>query len=179
MATWVITFHGGDASKSSAINTLVTVQLGGPLPAMRELRGFTVGPDGDLFVVNAYDQSSAILKFDKASTLPVSFKSTFTTSKLDHPFDLLFGPDGDLYVSNQDSNAITVYEGTSGKNPGNYKSTFVSSGLNAVRGLACDGTYWYVADEQGHSAVELYRCRGCHPLTLRRPTISLHRKRLR
>lgn len=164
MSAWLISFHGGDATNPSPVNTLLTMQLGGPLPALRELRGFTVGPDGNLYVVNGYKDSSAILQFGAASTLPAAFASIWTNSNLNHPFALVFGPDKNLYVSNQDSNAVTVYQGPSGANPGQYIKTFISSGLRAVRGLACDGQYWYVADEQGGSkkagAVLIYDLNG-------------------
>lgn len=152
MAILGVSYHGGDASKGGSVNTLGTFPYGGTLPSMRELRGFVVGPDGALYVVNGYKNSSLVLRFTGAGGGgPWSFAGDFATEHLKHPFDLEFGPDGHLYVSNQDSNEVTRYEGPSDKNPGKYKDAFLS-GFGTLRGLACDGTYWYVADETGGSA---------------------------
>jgi hypothetical protein len=149
MATMVVSFHGGDASNPAPINGLATPLLGGPLPPLRELRGFVVGPDGLLYVVNGYEGSSLVLQFSSpAAGWPVTCLGTFASEHLRHPFDLTFGPDGHLYVTNQDSNEVTRYEGPGNKNPGKFKDTFLS-GFKALRGLACDGTHWYVADEKG------------------------------
>lgn len=149
MSVMVVSFHGGDASKPAPVNGLATFQLGGSLPGLRELRGFVVGPDGSLYVVNGYKDNSLILRFTAPSAgWPVSFVQDYATDHLKHPFDLAFGPDGHLYVSNQDSNDVTRYEGPADQHPGTYKGTFLS-GFGAVRGLANDGTYWYVADEKG------------------------------
>jgi hypothetical protein len=149
MAMMVISFHGGFASTPSTINTLATFQLGGPLPGLRELRGFIVGLDGHLYLVNGYKDNSLVLQFTSpAAGSPVTFLMNFVTDHLSHPFDLAFGPDGHLYVSNQDSNEVTRYEGPGDKHPGSYKGTFLS-GFSVLRGLACDGNYWYIADEKG------------------------------
>src|SRR5262245_23145346 len=136
MATWVISFHGGEPKGSSPspgsppppvpINTLATMQLGGPLPPLRELRAFTVGPDGNLYVVNAYKGNSLIYQFGAAASLPAAYQTAFVGStNLNHPFDLVFGPDGNLYVSNQDNNEINKFQGPSntvpgGPSPGTY-----------------------------------------------------------
>lgn len=152
MATWVISFHGGAATGPGPINTLATVQLSGPLPSMRELRAFAVGPDGNLYVVNAYKGNSLILQFGPAASLPAAYQTTFVDSKhLSHPFDLAFGPDGNLYVSNQDNHEINMFQGPGGTSPGAYIGHFVKSGIKTLRGIACDGTYWYAADEKGGS----------------------------
>ena len=148
MGTWMISFHGGDSKGASPINTLASIQLGGSPPSLRELRAFTVGPDGNLYVVNAYKDNSMILQFGPASSWPAPYLTTFVDSHLDHPFDIVFGPKGNLYVSNQDNNHVNMFEGPSGANPGHHLGDF-AGGFNAVRGLAYDGTYVYIADEQG------------------------------
>jgi hypothetical protein len=163
MSTWIISFHGG-STKDPAVNTLATIQLGGAAPPMRELRGFTVGPDGNLYVVNAYKSNSLIFQFGPAASSPAVYLSTFVSTNLDHPFDLAFGPDGNLYVSNQDNNSVAVFQGPSGSTPGAFVKNFISSGVNTLRGIACDGTNWYVADEKGgkgkNGAVLVYDSSG-------------------
>ncbi|MFN8590102.1 MAG: hypothetical protein U0031_01490 [Thermomicrobiales bacterium] len=85
---------------------------------LRELRGFTFGPTGDLYVANAYKDASQVLRF---SGIPGdngkhAFKEIFaeqhkTNPGLAHPFDVTFGPDGHLYVPSQDTNIVGRYYG--------------------------------------------------------------------
>ena len=71
---WYLTFHGGD--DDADWNNIHAYDLDGEplgkaldthtLPdglALRELRGFSFGPDGDLFVANAYKNASQVLRF--------------------------------------------------------------------------------------------------------------------
>ncbi len=155
----LIACHGREGKRCSSsstpalirINTLATFQLGGPLPSMRGLRAFAVGPDGNLYVVNAYKGNSLIFQFGSAASLPAAYQTTFVDSTyLSHPFDLVFGSDGTLYVSNQDNNEVTTFQGPSAKNPGAYIGVFVTlKSSDTLRGIATDGTYWYLADETG------------------------------
>ncbi|MGH2396904.1 MAG: hypothetical protein ACRDFW_07930 [bacterium] len=85
-------------------------------------------------------------------------------SQLSHPFCAVFSADGHLYVSNQDTNEITYYEGPGMKNPGKVKGVF-ASGFTTLRGIATDSDYWYVADEGDSSnnipgAVWFYDTKG-------------------
>ena len=78
------------------------------------------------------------------------------SDRLAHPFCAVLVPNGDLYVSNQDmlsgqkSSAITYFEGPTKNHPGKYKGVF-ADGFITLRGIATDGTYWYVADEGSNS----------------------------
>jgi hypothetical protein len=133
---WYITFHGGEGPDTWN-NIHVFDTAGKPLgkaldthslPAgleLRELRGFVFGPDGDLYVANAYKDASQILRF--AGTPGAGGKHAFreifverhaANPGLDHPFAVVFGPDGNLYVSSQDSNLVGRYYG-----PGASKGT--------------------------------------------------------
>ena len=71
---WYISFHGGDEKVS--LNNIHVYSTDGEklrkalnkksLDAgvkLRELRGFMFGPDGNLYVVNAYFEYSEVLKF--------------------------------------------------------------------------------------------------------------------
>ena len=71
---WYLTFHGGDDDadwNNIHIYSLAGEPLGKALDthtlpdglALRELRGFSFGPDGDLFVANAYKNASQVLRF--------------------------------------------------------------------------------------------------------------------
>jgi DNA-binding beta-propeller fold protein YncE len=127
MRCWYITFHGG----RHAWNSIHRFDLdGGPLGtaldhqslprgiALRELRGFAFGPDGDLYVANAWKGASQVLRFDGAtgSDGRHAFREVFVEQHhanpgLSHPFDVTFGPDGHLYVPSQDTNVVGRYFG--------------------------------------------------------------------
>lgn len=133
---WYVTFHGGpgrhDLNNVHAYGPdgepLGTVLDTRGLPhhaALREPRGFAFGPDGDLYVANAYRARSLVLRFggqpDGRGTHP--FRGVFVDGQpgghgagvprpaLAHPFDVAFGPDGHLYVPNQDSGVVARYVG--------------------------------------------------------------------
>lgn len=165
MSALLASFHGGSAA--NAINSLLSITpsaspasmlsptSAGVMPALSELRGFTTDASGRLYVVNAYKDFSQILAFGKPAVPngPFVFASVFAggkDSELAHPFCAAFGSDGHLYVSNQDPNsqgsvAVTYYEGPAMNNPGRFKGIF-ADGFTALRGIATDGTLWYVAD---------------------------------
>jgi hypothetical protein len=145
MQRWYITFHGGDDSPSHGDrpgkdsqgddgvtwNNIHVFGLDGTpqgkaldtqtLPddlKLRELRGLAFGPDGDLYVANAYKDASQVLRF--AGTPGPQGKHAFqeiyveqhkANPGLAHPFDVTFGPDGHLYVPSQDTNIVGRYYG--------------------------------------------------------------------
>lgn len=129
MQRWYITFHGGQDSHDW--NNIHVFDLAGrpvgkaldtqSLPAgieLRELRGFAFGPDGDLYVTNAYKHASQVLRF---SGKPGAggrhpFREVFveqhpTNPGISHPFDVAFGPDQHLYIPSQDTNVVGRYFG--------------------------------------------------------------------
>lgn len=126
---WYITFHGGDASH--AWNSIHAFDLEGrslgnalathTLPHhvhLREPRGFAIGPDGDLYLANAWKGASQVIRF--AGTPDANGQHAFrevyverhhANPGLAHPFDVTFGPEGNLYVSSQDTNIVGRYFG--------------------------------------------------------------------
>jgi len=86
---------------------------------LRELRGFDLGPDGDLYVVNAFQHYSQVLRFSGApdESGKHAFIDVFAEIDADsnpglvHPFHIAFSPSGDLYVSAQDTNLVLRYWG--------------------------------------------------------------------
>ncbi|MBA3450861.1 MAG: hypothetical protein H0T18_06590 [Chloroflexia bacterium] len=129
MQRWYITFHGGDdAHEWNSIHTydLAGNPLGKALAAhslpndleLRELRGFAFGPDGDLYVANAYKDASQVLRFGgqpgrdgKHPFREVYVEQHAANPGLAHPFDVAFGPDDHLYVPSQDTNVVGRYYG--------------------------------------------------------------------
>ncbi|MFL5801614.1 MAG: hypothetical protein ACJ8CR_07705 [Roseiflexaceae bacterium] len=147
---WYITFHGGDddaesqpaahartashkqATKKSGVNKVYAYDDTGQLitkdvlpkhipgVTLRELRGIAFGPDGDLYVVNAYWKYSQILHFKGAvnpdgshdfvgifAAPPSAEPSTFSVDAISHPFAFTYDPDGNWYISSQDTNVVT------------------------------------------------------------------------
>jgi hypothetical protein len=131
---WYVSFHGGEGE--STLNNIHVYSTGGErlrkalnkksLPAgikLRELRGFIFGPDRNLYVVNAYFEYSEILKFN--GTLNENGQHDFAqvfvkrhaeiNPGIDHPFNLAFDSEGDLYVSSQNTSLIARYHGPGSK----------------------------------------------------------------
>ncbi|MCC7024877.1 MAG: hypothetical protein IT338_18755, partial [Thermomicrobiales bacterium] len=129
MQCWYVSFHGGD--DAHAWNTIHVFDLdgraigkaldSGSLPKhlkLREVRGFAFGPDDDLYVANAYKDASQILRFsgETGSEGKHPFRDVFVARHaanpgLAHPFDVVFGPDRNLYIPSQDTNVVGRYYG--------------------------------------------------------------------
>lgn len=151
--TLTVSFHGG----KQGVNNLLTVPGDDTLldpsgVTLDELRGFTLGPAGDdhLYVAVANKNVSQILRFDAPARPGARYTNgeVFASSHLHHPFAVVFGPDNNLYVSNQDASSsgkirITKYDAS-----GSYLGDF-ADGFLVLRGLAWAGNTLYVADEQG------------------------------
>ncbi len=81
------------------------------------------GPDGCLYVCQAYKGASAVLQFTAPATgytwtYNQAYVTPSTSPGLLHPYDLAFGVDGNLYVSSQDTNVVTGFYGPNATNPG-------------------------------------------------------------
>jgi len=127
---WYISFHGGE-EKASLNNIHVYSTEGKRLRkalnkkslsngiTLRELRGFGFGPDKNLYVVNAYFEYSEVLKFKGALNKDGQhdFAGVFVKHHanlnpgIDHPFNVAFDSNGDLYVSSQNTNLVARYHG--------------------------------------------------------------------
>ena len=129
VAIWYCSFHGGDdAGEWNNIHAfskegehLGKVLETHDLPhavALRELRGFAFGPDGDLYVANAWQGQSQVLRFrgERNARGRHDFREVFTEHQstnpgLAHPFHVAFGPDRNLYIPSQDTNVVGRYHG--------------------------------------------------------------------
>jgi DNA-binding beta-propeller fold protein YncE len=198
---WYISFHGGD-EKTSLNNIHVYSTDGKKLRkalnkksvpegiTLRELRGFAFGPDKNLYVVNAYFEYSEVLKFNSALNKDGrhDFGSVFVKRHadlnpgIDHPFNVAFDSNGDLYVSSQNTNLVARYHGPSSKTgqpgtpmplpedldlerdapPGTFipSAKLASNGLLDVRAaiFAQDNEFLYVA-ERAADCVRIYEAR--------------------
>ncbi len=117
---------------------------------LRELRGHIFGPDGDLYVANAFRNDSQILRFHGRLNREGKheFREAFIHSDplsnpgLSHPFSLAFSAEGDLFVSSQNTSLVLRYHGplsTSGE-PG--KPMPSPPFLTAIKNAALSpGTY--------------------------------------
>jgi DNA-binding beta-propeller fold protein YncE len=130
---WYVSFHGGE--EKVTLNNIHVYSTDGKklrkalnkksLPEnvkLRELRGFVFGPDQNLYVVNAYFEYSEVLKFKgplneqgQHDFLEVFVKRHADINPgIDHPFNIVFDSEGDLYVSSQNTNLIARYHGPGG-----------------------------------------------------------------
>jgi hypothetical protein len=131
---WYVSFHGGE--EQSSLNNIHVYSTDGTklrkalnkksLPEgtkLRELRGFIFGPDQNLYVVNAYFEYSEVLKFKGAlnENGQHDFAEVFVKRHaevnpgIDHPFNVAFDSEGDLYVSSQNTSLIARYHGPASK----------------------------------------------------------------
>lgn len=123
---WLITTHSGNdvfhaSEKPRSAQALIVAGEGG----LDQPRGITYGPDNDLFVCSAGSHNWAILRFENQTG---KFKGTFAAGEgLAHPYQCVFGPDGNLYVSGQDNDAVFQFDGKNGR----FKSHFVKRGAGA------------------------------------------------
>ena len=184
MPRWLISFHGG-AGQDGWNNLHAYGPAGEPLGKvletsglpghieLRELRGFVFGPQGELYVTNAWQGGSHILRFarDVNARGRHDFIDVFvdhhpSNPGLSHPFDVTFGPDGHLFVPSQDTNVVGRYfgpateSGTAGAPmpvpvairdlaiPDVLPGTFVPAKRHANHGLAA--VRGSVFDTQGH-----------------------------
>jgi DNA-binding beta-propeller fold protein YncE len=158
----ILSYNG---TTGAFLNAFVPTGSGG----LNSPAGITFGADGNLYVVS--NGSSSILRYEGPlgsspwSPLPSSGQTgaTFVAAGsgwLAGPADLIFGPDGNLYVSSQSTDqAVLRFDG----NTGNFISTYVTPGegeLATPRGLAFDQDgRLYVADV-GNNAIHRYDSTG-------------------
>ena len=157
---WYVSFHGGEEKMS--FNNIHVYSTNGKelrkalnknsLPErikLRELRGFLFGPDQNLYVVNAYFEYSEVLKFRGAVNQngQHDFIETFVKRHadrnpgIDHPFNLAFDSEGDLYVSSQNTSLVARYHGPSSKRGTPGMPMPFPEGLDAEKGDLPPGTF--------------------------------------
>ncbi|MEO6741900.1 MAG: hypothetical protein ABIP20_16775 [Chthoniobacteraceae bacterium] len=132
---WYLTFHGGEGR--SDLNSIHVYSADGKklrkaldrasLPAdveLRELRDHVFGPDGELYVANAYKNSSQIIRFRGKPNKDGKhvFRDLFVRSDavrnpgFSHPFNIAFDANGDLYVTSQNTSLALRYHGPNSDN---------------------------------------------------------------
>ena len=107
----------------------------------------TIGPDGNLYLASF---GTGVLRFDITDG---SFLNTFVAVGSDGLVSvagIAFGPDGHLYVGDQDGDAVLRYDGTSG----NYIDDYVPTGVGGLDGSA------YLAFEADHQVTIVYSNTG-------------------
>jgi len=131
-AEWLITTHsGGDVlrydDQTKSLTVLVTAGEGG----LDQARGITFDRAGDLLVCSAASSDWAVLRYDRTG----KFQETAAAGGgLEHPYQCLVGPQGDLFVAGQDNNAVLRYDGKTGESKGAFVKPG-EGGLNSIRGI--------------------------------------------
>ncbi len=189
---WLLTMHGEEGKPQGIWGITGEGQLQGPLnqpipdgPAglvPHDLRGLTPLPDGGFLAMNAFSKDTRILRFGpKGTDGHYPYLGDFTklgpgNPAMMHAYQMAIGADGQVYVSNQDSNTVTRYVGVGQPNAGEPLSPPLSmshladlppgvivpnaksspEGIGEVRGIAFgpDGQL-YVCDRTG-SRVSAY-----------------------
>lgn len=108
----------------------------GPSEDLDGALGIVVGPDGDIYV--ASEESNMVLRFAGTDGAFVSrfvaedpaTRDVDETGGISGPGAVLFGPDGALYVSSFDSDAILRYDGATGA----FDDIFVEEGAGGLDG---------------------------------------------
>jgi sugar lactone lactonase YvrE len=101
--------------------------------------GMAFSPDHQYFFI-ASDFNNEIIRFvydGAVGTQPTTF---IASSALGSPAGLIFGPDGNIYVSSLDNSSVVRYDGTTGAPlpaPGQSGATFVPSGSGGI--FRCGG----------------------------------------
>jgi len=140
-----------DGATGEFIDEFVTTNSGG----LKHPFGMVFGPAGkngkklDLYVVDFADNN--VVRYDGKTG---DFIETFVTDGsggLDGPFNLIFGPDGNLYVS--DLSGVLRYQGPSGPTPGAFIDEFVSPDSG---GLLTVGGILFGPDGNGDAHQDLY-----------------------
>jgi DNA-binding beta-propeller fold protein YncE len=108
--------------------------------------GITIGPDNNLYVADEGDPNGKIVRFDGTTGALIDTFVTTGSGGLVAAHDIVFGPDGNLYVSSQNTHNVLRYDG----NTGAFIDDFVTSqsgGLWQSLGISFgpDG-HLYVAD---------------------------------
>jgi DNA-binding beta-propeller fold protein YncE len=124
---WLVTTHSGDdvilfSDTGKLLRELVLAKAGG----LAGSRGLLFMPGGDLLVACSQKAKSAILRFHPDGTLVGLFASGGTLS---HPYAMAFGPDHNLYVSGQDDDAVSRFNGVTGA----FINTFVPAGAGGMK----------------------------------------------
>ena len=151
---------------------------------LAQLRSFTMGPDGKLYVVNSYRHDSNVVRFERIGEHSWGYDTVFVQGNtpknpgMFHPYDLAFGPDGDLFVSSQNTDLVQCYAGPESSEagtarpsriPGFPPGTFASMRKNAkfatgrfgIRGITFDvaGNLYVAHRDRG---VEVFDSDGHH-----------------
>ncbi|MCE9618490.1 MAG: hypothetical protein K8R92_01105 [Planctomycetes bacterium] len=189
---WLMTMHGEDGKPQTIQAITGEGQLKGSVlgpipngpagPVPHDLRGMAILPDQSILAINAFMKDSRILHFGPPEANGVRpymgdfVKQGPANPAMLHSYAVAISPEGDIYVSNQDTNTVTRYAGPGRDNAGTpmppptslagFKNlapgVFIANsqtspvGLAAVRGI-CFGPdgYLYVADRDG-SRVSCY-----------------------
>jgi hypothetical protein len=140
---WLLTMHGeegkpqgvwaltGDGELKGPVNAAVPSRGdGGPAP--HSLRGLTPLPDGGFLAMNAFSKDTRILRFGpKAADGTWPYAGDFTAlgpsnPAMVHAYQMAIGPDGSVYVGNQDTNTVTRYAGVGQPDAGEPRSPAAS-----------------------------------------------------
>jgi hypothetical protein len=137
-----------DETTGSFVDAFVPMNSGG----LRQPTGLVLGPDHNLYVVNGVFSGKGNQKVLRYDGTTGAFIDDFADdNQFTSPRSVLFGPDGNLYVDNDDNGLGTVlrYNGTTGAFMDDFVPTS-SGGLSHPVGMV------FGPDGQGDGKLDLY-----------------------
>ena len=112
-----------DAATGAPLGALVAAGSGG----LEQPVAMVLGPAGDLFVLG---EAEGVLRFDgeTGAFLGIFVAEVEDAAGLNDPTDLAFGPDGHLYIANDDNDTVFRFDGVTGASLG----AFVAAGAGGL-----------------------------------------------
>jgi DNA-binding beta-propeller fold protein YncE len=157
---WLVTTHSGDAvARYDAGGRFVDFFVAPGSSPLREPRGMTIGPDGNLYVVSAHKSRSEVLAYDGRTG---AFLRVFARGNgLKHPYSLAFAPPespayGSVLVTSQDNSSVCRFDARTGEAEGVFIEQG-QGGLAAPRlGVFGPDHHFYVASRDSNAVLRYH-----------------------
>jgi hypothetical protein len=104
---------------------------------------YGVATNGSAFLISSFNSAGTISVLDSGGGSLGSFSLTGVNSSYNNLTNVVYGPNGDLYLSSQGAAAVLQYDGTSWTT---FATLTLSGAVPTPRGIVFDGDTLFVAD---------------------------------